>query len=209
MTHLKFMIASLKVRVAEMRQAESGSFSVEGVLMFPLLLWAYMGMFSFFEGLRENNINLKAAYTIGDLLSRETEEIDRTDLEGMRDVFGWLTRSQNLVTLRVTVVRYDEDTDRHVLVWSRATEGEDELDQEGIDVVVTPHVPIMADADTAIVVETWADFEPLMEIGLQDTEIYNIIVTAPRFSEQLLWEGLNDGTGSVHVDGTGAEDTDV
>ena len=45
-----------------------------------------------------------------------------------------------------------------------------------------------------------------MEIGLSDTEIYNIVVTAPRFSEQLLWEGLNDGTGTTHDDQTG--DTD-
>lgn len=181
--------------------------------MFPLLLWGYMGLYVFFEGLRENNINLKAAYTIGDLLSRETEEIDMAYLNGMRDVYGWLTRTQNPTTLRVTVVRWDESANQHVLVWSRTSGSQGEfhaqLNQEGVDSAISRHVPIMADADTAIVVETWAYFEPLMEIGLNDTEIYNIVVTAPRFSEQLLWEGLNDGGGSEHDDGTGGTDGSV
>lgn len=209
MLYLKFMAASLKVRLSEMRRSEEGSFSVEGVLMFPLLLWAYMGMYVFFEGLRENNINLKAAYTIGDLLSRETEEVNMTYLNGMTDVFAWLTRSQNPVALRISVVRYDDATKSHILVWSEATGDQQSLDQTGIDQQVTRHIPIMADADTAIIVETWAYFEPIMEIGLNDTEVYNIVVTAPRFSEQLLWEGMGDGTGTTHVDGSDSENTDV
>ncbi len=215
MYFLKFMIADLKVRMQDMRRSEAGSFSVEGVLMFPLLLWAYIGMYVFFEGLRENNINLKAAYTIGDLLSRETEEIGWTYLHGMRGVYAWLTRTQEDVVLRVTVVAYEEETDSHRLIWSRtsgakAGAGQEQLTQAGVEQSVSPHVPIMADADTAIIVETWAYFDPVLEIGLNDTEIYNIVVTAPRFSEQLLWEGLNDGTGTDHNDGTtDVEDSDV
>ncbi len=211
----KHIIAELKVRASDYRRSEKGSFSVEGVLMFPLLLWAYMGMYVFFEGLRENNINLKAAYTIGDLLSRETDEIGWTYLHGMRNVYSWLTRTQDDVVLRVTVISYDEDSDTHQLIWSRTSGArtgmdQEQLDQEGVETVLSRHVPIMADADTAIVVETWAYFEPIMEIGLSDTEIYNIVVTAPRFTEQLLWEGLNDGTGTTHNDGTtSVEDSEV
>ena len=56
---------------------EKGSFSVEAILMFPMLVWAFMAMYVFFEGLRESNINLKATYTVADLLSRETDLIDQ------------------------------------------------------------------------------------------------------------------------------------
>ena len=70
---VRFILESLKVRASEWRRAESGSISVEAVLMFPILLWGYIGMYVFFEGLRENNINLKAAYTIGDLLSADVD----------------------------------------------------------------------------------------------------------------------------------------
>ena len=76
---------------------ERGSFSVEAILMFPMLVWAFMAMFVFFEGLRESNINLKATYTISDLLSRETDLIDQTYLDGMNNIYAWLSRSANPV----------------------------------------------------------------------------------------------------------------
>jgi hypothetical protein len=104
--------------------------------------------------------------------------------------------------MRVTVVRYDQGTNRHVKVWSRGVAGRQNLTQEEVDTKITPHVPIMADADTAIVVETWTTYDPLMDIGLTETEIHNLVVTSPRFSEQLMLAGLGDGGGSIHDDGT-------
>lgn len=182
---------------------ERGSFSVEAILMFPLLTWAFVAMFVFFEGLRESNINLKAAYTISDLLSREVEdEIGDDDIAGMHAIYTWLSRSKHPVEMRVTVVRYDEATDSHNKVWSEGVNGRDDLAQEDIATIVSPHVPIMAHASIAIVVETWATYDPIMDIGLTDTELYNIVVTAPRFSGELVYEGLGDGSGDVHQDGT-------
>ncbi|MGI9393914.1 MAG: TadE/TadG family type IV pilus assembly protein [Boseongicola sp.] len=201
MSNFKAAILDIYFRASELRRSEKGSFSVEGVLMFPILLWAYIGMYVFFEGLRENNINLKAAYTIGDLLSRETELVDMAYFDGMNDVFGWLTRSQNPVSMRVTVVRYDEVSDSHVLVWSRGVAGKPDLIQNDVDTIISPEVPILADADTAIVVETWARFEPIMEIGLTSSDIYNLVVTPPRFAEQLMFVGVGDGGGNTHNDG--------
>ena len=185
---------------------ERGSFSVEAILMFPLLVWAFVAMFVFFEGLRESNINLKAAYTVSDLLSRETELIDQAYLDDMKDVYAWMSRSRNEVQMRVTVVRYDAVNDRHVNIWSRGVNGKPDLTQEGVTEKLTPHIPIMADASTTIVVETWALYDPIMDIGLTDTEIHNVIVTSPRFSEQLMFAGVGDGTGSNHDDDTGDPD---
>lgn len=184
---------------------EDGTFSVEAVLMFPLLIWAFVAMFVFFEGLRESNINLKATYTVSDLLSRETELIDQNYLNGMNEIYAWLSRSPNDVNLRVTVVRYDAASDAHITVWSRGV-GKPDLTQEQVDEYISPQVPIMADADSAIVVETWTTYTPVMDIGLAESDIYNVVVTAPRFSEQLNFAGLGDGTGTVHDDGTGGED---
>ncbi len=197
----------MKLRSAIKRfREEKGSFSVEAILMFPILVWAFMGMYVFFEGLRESNINLKATYTISDLLSRETNLIDQNYLNGMNDIYAWLSRSSQPVQMRVTVVRYDELTDSHVTIWSRGVNGKPDLVQADVDTFISPNVPIMANAATAIVVETWTTYDPIMDIGLTDTEIHNLVVTAPRFTEQLLLAGLGDGTGNPHNDGTA--DTD-
>lgn len=184
---------------------EKGSFSVEAVLMFPLLVWAFMAMYVFFEGLRESNINLKATYTISDLLSRETDEIDQAYLNGMNQVYAWLSRSANPVSLRVSVVRYDQANDRHVSVWSRGAGGATNLTQDEVDTNISPNVPIMADAASAIVVETWTTYSPIMDIGLTTTDIYNLVVTSPRFTDQLMFAGINDGTGTAHDDGTNGD----
>ena len=192
----------LRSDVKKALKDEKGSFSVEAILMFPLLVWAFMAMYVFFEGLRESNINLKATYTISDLLSRETDLIDETYLAGVNDVYAWLSRSANPVSMRVTVVRYDAASDSHVSIWSRGVAGKPDLTQEEVDNIITPRVPIMADASTAIVVETWSTYDPIMDIGLTDTNIHNMVVTTPRFTEQLMLAGIGDGTGSTHDDGT-------
>jgi hypothetical protein len=196
----------LRSAIRKSVEEERGSFSVEAVLMFPMIVWAFMALYVFFEGLRESNINLKATYTIGDLLSRETELIDEAYLNGMNATYAWLSRSAQPVSLRVTVVRYDAATDKHVALWSRGVAGRSNLTQSEVDQKISPRVPIMADASTAIVVETWTTYDPIMDIGLTDTEIHNVVVTTPRFSEQLMLAGLGDGGGISHNDGT--TDTD-
>lgn len=201
------MLANLRHRLSHfIRHDESASFSVEAVLMFPMLVWAYIAMFVYFEALREQNINLKAAYTIGDLLSRETDVVDGYYMRGMLDIFAWLTRTDQPVSLRVSVIRYDQATDRHMLQWSHGVGGPASLTQEIVDLGLSDHVPIMADADSAIVVETWATFDPFLDVGLTETELNNLVITAPRFTEQLRFRGIGDGTGTTHDDGTSTED---
>ena len=197
----------IKRAVAKFRN-ESGSFSVEAVIMFPMLVWAFVAMFVFFEGLRESNINLKATYTVSDLLSRQTELITDDHLIGMNNVYAWLTRSQNDVSMRVTAVSYDSDSDSHVLRWSEGV-GKEGLTQEQVDALVSPNIPIMADSSWAVVVETWGTYTPIMDIGLAETDIYNLVVTSPRFSDILDYEGRGDGGGGDgHDDQTDDPDED-
>ncbi|MEM7718397.1 MAG: hypothetical protein AAF222_04280 [Pseudomonadota bacterium] len=184
---------------------ERGSFSVEAILMFPMLVWAFMAMYVFFEGLRESNINLKATYTIADVLSRETEEINMRYLNNMNTIYGWLARTDRNTEIRISVVIWNAETQEHDLYWSRGIGGVEDLTAALVRTNITPRVPIMADKASAIVVESWVDYTPIMEIpimpiGLQETEIYNVVVTAPRFTDQLKFEGLADGTGTTHVD---------
>ncbi|MDJ0639335.1 MAG: hypothetical protein QNJ20_10910 [Paracoccaceae bacterium] len=195
---------------------EKGSVSVEAILMFPLLIWAYMGMYVFFEGLRESNINLKATYTVADVLSRftdEEQEVTEEYLEGLHAVYNWMSRSINPVFMRVSVVTFNQEegapegVGSHEKLWSYPINGVPELLDEEVATVITPHVPIMADQSSAIVVETWAFYEPAMRIGLKETTpIYNIVVTRPRFTDQLKGPGMAEVSGSTHDDQVSDDD---
>lgn len=186
-------------------QDERGSFSVEAILMFPLLAWAFMAMYVFFEGLRESNINLKANYTVSDLLSREVEDcITNADMNGMHDIYEWLSRSRNEVQMRATVIFFEQPDPNvpgeYKLMWSEPVNGPAPLTSEDLPTVVLPHMPIMADGSYSIVVETWALYDPIMDVGLTDTELYNIVVTAPRFSGKLCHENEGSAGGTQDDD---------
>ncbi len=165
-----------------------GSVSLELLLVFPLLIWAYLGLFVYFDGYRQQNVNLKAAYTVADMLSRETGAIDEAYIEGLNKTMTWLTYGRQDTTLRVSVVTYDLASDSHFLVWSEGAGSTPRLKQENVATYLTPKIPAMPDGDTAIIVETWATYRPLTDVGLPDaTPLNNFVVVSPRFVPQLLF----------------------
>ena len=77
-------------RLRRFAAAESGALSVEAVIIFPILLWAFIAMFVFWDAFKAQNINLKATYTVADLISREDDPIDAAYVDGMNDVYEFL-----------------------------------------------------------------------------------------------------------------------
>ncbi|MEL7025797.1 MAG: hypothetical protein AAGO57_01020 [Pseudomonadota bacterium] len=206
---MRSTLQSVSRALRKFGRKSDGSLSVEAVMVFPLLAWAYMGMYFFFDAYRQQNVNLKAAYTVSDMLSREVNPIDWADMEGINRVFDYLTASAKETEIRVTVVYWDEPTNRHVMVWSRGTRGKLDLTQLDVERDYFDEIPIMANGDTAILVETWAYFEPTVKIGLPSITYDNLVVTSPRFAPQLCYEVCGViGSGTAHDDDTdeGAEE---
>ncbi len=201
------MLTSLKATaLTALRQfgrRTEGGLSVEAIMVFPLLAWAYMGMYFFFDAYRQQNVNLKAAYTVSDLLSREVDVIDWSYITGVNTFLDFLTTSAQDTQIRITAVYWDEDTDSHILLWSKGTRGKIDLVQADIDNIYYDEIPVMADKDTAILVETWSYFEPSVKVGLPSVTFDNLIVTSPRFAPQLCYEVCGViGSGSAHDDNT-------
>lgn len=212
---LKTMHAYVTRRLQHFARQTEGGLSVEAIMVFPLLMWAYMGMFFYFDAYRQQNVNLKAAYTVSDLLSRnEGRTLDWDYLNGVNTFFDYLTTSSQETTIRVTSVWYDADhygegVGRFMLDWSRGTRGLDEVSQFDLDSFYKDEIPQMANGATAIIVETWAYYDPVVNIGLPSVTFDNLIVTSLRFSPQLCWEVCGElGSGSTHDDNTddGADD---
>ena len=70
----------LRARLATFAQDARGSLSVEAALILPLLCWFYVASFVWFDAFRTQNANLKASYTLADMLSRANIEHDRRNL---------------------------------------------------------------------------------------------------------------------------------
>lgn len=148
---------------------ERASLTVEMVMVLPLLLWGYFGMFVLFDGYRAIASNIRAGYTIADMISRQ-DVVDAAFIEGLNGVQDVLTQSPYRTVLRVSAVSYYEDQNddpgegEFQLDWSYSTAGKNKVNNGNFDELLEPYMPAMGPASVNIVVETWMAFVPLFEI---------------------------------------------
>lgn len=178
-------------------RGDDASLTVEAVLVLPLLLWAFLSTFAYFDIYRARTLALKANYAVADLLSRETNAIDMAYLNGAESVFEYLTQSGSDSWLRVTEVRCRDncaDPDARELrrSWSRATDGVDRLLSVDIDTDYRGVVPMVPRGERVIMVETLMPYEPpflTIFSAVTERDMSDLTMTRPRFAPQLCWVG--------------------
>jgi len=177
------MLKFIKSKFRSFRREEEGAMVVEAMIMFPTLFAAVIATFVFFDAFRNQSINLKAAYTISDALSREEQYITSRFLTNTWRVHRFLTNSDALTKLRVSLIQYDLDDDEYSVVWSRPRGGAGALNNGGLATMVSnDEVPVMPDGEALILVQTWVDYEPNFSIGLGSFTFENTVFTRPRFA---------------------------
>lgn len=181
------LYARVQARMHGFRDETDGTVAVESVVMLPLILWAFCGLFVFFDAYRQNAISQKAAYTISDMISRETAPIDNDYLDGMYSMLNFLTRSGQERRMRVTIVRYDADGDEYHVEWSQTRGTMDPLEDADVN-AWTDKLPIMVDEERLILVETRTIYEPPFNIGLNQQSLNTFVFTRPRFAPQVLFD---------------------
>lgn len=179
----------LKLRGRRFETDTSGSMPTEGVMAFTFLIWWYIASFQFFDAYRQKNINLKAAYTIADMISRETDMLDSDYIDGLNTVFDYLTFSNKPTWVRVSSVYWDQVESVNKIAWSYAT-GSHQVHDNASILTKTNRIPVMPKGDTVIVVETFMAYEPIFSIGLEARWYDTFITTRPRFASQVVFEGM-------------------
>lgn len=174
--------------LSQFRRDDRGSVSVEFVIMMPLLFWAYMAAYVYFDGYRLSTTNLKAAYTISDVLSRETNVVDDQYIDTLVELTKFLTRPDNEIDIRVTLVRWDGDDNRYYVDWSE-NRGFDGEVNDGTIYQFTDSLPVLYDGDRVIMMETRGLYRPDFNVGIGEQQLYNIVVTRPRFAPQIVYDG--------------------
>lgn len=189
------MKTNVKTLLRRFGRDTKGSVSVEAVILFPALAVIFAASWVYFDVMRQQSISIKANYTIGDIISRETEVLDDTYITNVQRMMYYLTKgSGEEVDLRVTVVQYNADSLNHDVIWSEARGDWSALNDSDLS-DYTESLPLMADADQLILVETRDAYTPSFNvsgIGPFDIETYSF--TRPRFASQVIFEGVNDGS---------------
>jgi Flp pilus assembly protein TadG len=177
----------LMARLRAFAQDTRGTVAVEAVIALPILFWTFLASFVYFDAYRQTSINIKAAYMVSDVLSRETNAIDNDYMDGMMSLFDYLTNANDPTKLRVTVVQWDEEDQRFLRDWSQTRGSVSALRSSDLT-GIADKLPVMSDNERVILVETWSSYTPPFSVGLASREMYNFVTTSPRFAPLLAWE---------------------
>ena len=162
-----------------------GSVAIEAVMLLPLLFWAYLAMFSFFDMLRQQSLNQKASYTIADMFSRETQFINDTYVTNAHALLKSMVRSDGSTALRVTVLAWDDGAQRFDVKWSEARGPGSAMPLGSASAGMKDKLPLVPPGEHVILVETWTDYQIPFKIGMEDFNMNTFTFTAPRFASQL------------------------
>jgi len=171
------------------KQDEKGTLLAETVIILPLLLWAYLALFVYWDAYRAVNTSQKAAYMISDMISREKTRLPANYPTGLRNVMRFLIDSDRDVKIRVTSIYWSITDNRFTVAWSRSPDNAMPQLTTATLQNVKNHIPKMADSDTVVLVETEVKYEPLFNIGLQDSVLRQFIVTRPRTLPKICLDG--------------------
>jgi Flp pilus assembly protein TadG len=164
-------------------QDETGSVVAEGVIILPLLIWAFIGLFVYWDAFREMNTVQKAGYTLSDALSREKKGVTNAYVGGMKTLFDYLVGDDNKANaVRVTSMTRNAATNKFEVHWSRSSNA------TVLPVMTTAklqnyiaQIPSMSGNDYAMIVEVRVPYTPAFDVGLPDQVFTEFIVTRPRF----------------------------
>ena len=154
------------------------------------MFWSYLAVFSIFETVRTYDLAQKAAYTIGDAISRETAPLDDQYMTGMHALYEYLSQTEGQSAIRVTSLRWDAAADRFFADWSRTRGAAAQLTSEDVR-EWSARLPVMPDNERVMLVETWSDYDPPFATGLEQRNIRNFVFTRPRFAPRVCWEQCN------------------
>ncbi|KPU84128.1 hypothetical protein JI58_05710 [Marinosulfonomonas sp. PRT-SC04] len=164
-----------------------GSATLEFLIVLPMLIWSMLAISLFFDAFRARSTNLKAAYTISDLISRENPFVGPDYIAGLNTMYTFLSASNNPTWIRVSVVQFDTedpqiDTDGVlILKWSHGTNGQPDLTDATLSDIASK-IPVMGHGDSLILVETHMKYRALAKINFNGASFDNFIATRPRFT---------------------------
>lgn len=190
---MQTLAVSLKNRLRRFASEEDGNIAIEATIIMPIMFWAYLTMFSIFDAYRQYTESQKAAYTISDLISRQTTPIDDAFIDSTRELFDTMTRTIDRPSIRVTIVKYDLETDDYTVEWSKSRGSFVNLDDAAI-ADWDSKLPVMPDEENVIIFETQSTYDPPFNLALETRTINNFVFTRPRYAPQVCWLACDEVT---------------
>jgi Flp pilus assembly protein TadG len=150
-------------------KSQRGSAIIEFVIVFPLLIWAFLGIFLFWDAFRAINLAQKSTFTIADNLSRSSTAVTTGYIDGLADLLAYLSEVQPAtgegVRLRVSSIAWDSANNRHRVSWSYSADNALPALNNTTLLALAPRIPTLTAFETVLLIETQVDYVPAFSGG--------------------------------------------
>ncbi len=180
----------LKQALYRFHSEDHGSVVAEAVVALPLMIWAYMGLYVYWDAFRAVNLAQKASYTVADYISRERGTLSTAEVSGLAKVYQYMMDSDQTTAMRITSLYWSPDNDRFEVYWSRSPGNTMTPLTTSTLQAVKDRIPAMTDGDSAILLETETSYSAAFNVGVEDQVFRNFIVTRPRFLTRICLTGV-------------------
>ncbi|MBV0912803.1 TadE/TadG family type IV pilus assembly protein [Anianabacter salinae] len=182
-------MSNITSRLRSFARDEDGFHAFEALISVPLILSTIIGLFSVTDAYRSIHQNVVSTYAIGDILSREPDEVSPDFLDGLNELHTLMTRAQTDTSLRITVLHYNYVRNRYEVEWSYAKGGDKVKRTTATLTDALGKIPTLSEGESVTLVETWMVFHPISNFMIGSYEFYDAAVTRPRYSSTLAWTG--------------------
>lgn len=154
-----------------------GVAAIEFAMIAPVLIFLLFGSATLFDGFRTTQIAEKATFTIGDIISRQTD-VNKDFLDKMFATFNRMIRD-NSGSTRFRVTSISRKDGKFQVDWSYAAAPQPGMTDGGIPAGILPDI---ANGDSVVVVETGVTKATLTNLlGFGEAVHNNTAVNRPRF----------------------------
>ncbi|PSL20033.1 TadE/TadG family type IV pilus assembly protein [Shimia abyssi] len=180
------MTVQFKTYLRRFRDDTNGTAAVEAVVIMPVLFWAFMAIAVFFDMYQSRSSTEKAAFTVSDMLSRETAAVNGDYIDNALDLFETMSTLDADQTMRVSVVSWSDVEEDYVLDWSYGTGLVEALTASDLN-NLEDKLPTLVNGERLILVQTYGAYAPSVNVGFGTIDMNTLVFSRPRFAPQLAW----------------------
>lgn len=179
--------------LSDFARDERGTLLAEFVIVFPMLIWAFLGIFLFWDVYRAINLAQKASFTLSDNLSRADKELTTAYIDGLAKLLAYLSEADAAdgegVRLRVSSLKWNKTSLTHEVSWSYAANSAITALTTGGIPAIKDKLPTLTEFETVLLIETYVDFVPAFtggnvggySLGVGSRTFTEFVVIRPRF----------------------------
>lgn len=182
-------LRALAALLRRLARDDRGGLIVEAVIVLPVLLWAYLALFVFWDAYRTVNVVQKSSYALADFLSRQRTPVNAAFIDGLRRSMDYMIDTDQRSMLRVTSLQWSEERNRHEVLWSHSPQNVRPALTTASLASLSNRLPAMTNGETVVLLEVLVPYVPAFKVGVPARNVEQFIVTRPRLSPRIEWSG--------------------